>query len=303
MITAFVLSGGGSLGAVQVGMLQALAQRRIRPDLLVGTSAGALNAAYVAGHGTGEQSLAALAASWSSVRWHDIFPLDPVRHLQAVTGARAAAFSDRGMRRLIAKHINYARLEDAALPLHVVTTNLLTGEEVVLAHGDAASAVLASTAIPGVFPAVDRDDLTLVDGGLADNTAISVAADLGAERIYVLPAGFACALTEPPATATAAALQALGFLTQQRLIADLVRFDGLVDLKVLPPLCPVSVSAANFRHGAELIERARRSSGRWLDHGGVDRPHQQRFLAPHSHSRRPAGATTPPMGATSQATA
>ena len=79
MVTAFVLSGGGSLGAVQVGMLQALAARGIEPELLVGTSAGALNAAFVAGHGMSEPSLDSLAAVWTSLRRGHVFPLQPAR--------------------------------------------------------------------------------------------------------------------------------------------------------------------------------------------------------------------------------
>lgn len=284
MSTAFVLSGGGSLGAVQVGMLQALTDRRIVPDVLVGTSAGALNATYVAGWGTGAQSLAGLAANWLSVHRTAIFPVEPAQQILALAGRRSAVFSDHGLRRFIASHLNYTRLEDARIPIHVVTTDLLTGDEVVLSHGDALTAVLASTAIPGVFPAVERDGRILVDGGLADNTAISVAVDLGCDRIYVLPTGFACALTRPPRTPHATALQALGFLTQQRLITDIVRFNPVVDLIVLPPLCPVAVAPTDFRHAGELIERARRSADRWLDGGDVDRTHPERFLASHSHN-------------------
>ena len=148
MTTAFVLSGGGSLGAVQVGMLQALAERQVSPDLLVGTSAGALNAAFVAGHGTGHAALRELADSWASVQRRDIFPLQPLRHLLAVTGGRQSLCSERGLQRLIASHLTFSRLEQADIPVHIVTTNLLSGEEVLLSDGDALSAVLASAAIP-----------------------------------------------------------------------------------------------------------------------------------------------------------
>src|SRR6476660_3870143 len=276
MSTAFVLSGGGSLVAIQVGMLQALTERGAVPDLLVGTSAGALNAAYLAGHGVDKQALDGLAASWVEVRRRAVFPIEPLQQLLALTGRRSAAFSDRGIRRLIASHLTYTRLEDAGIPLHVVTTDLLTGQEIVLSRGDALSAVLASAAVPGVFPAVERDGLVLVDGGLADNTAISVAVELGCDRIYVLPTGFACALTSPPLTVQATALQALGFLTQQRLIADIAHFAGVVELKVLPPLCPIAVPSTDFRHARELIDRARRSTARWLDSGDVNEPHPER---------------------------
>jgi NTE family protein len=283
MITAFVLSGGGSLGAVQVGMLQALTERKLVPDLLVGTSAGALNAAYVAGHGTGRQALEELARSWAGVRRRDIFPMDPLRHVLALAGSRSSLYSDQGLRRLVASHLSYSRLEDSAIGVHVVATNLLTGEEVLLSSGDAVSAVLASSAIPGVLPPVQRDGLTLVDGGLADNTAISQAVALGADRIYVLPTGIACALTEPPAGALAAAVQALSFLTQQRLISDVAHFAHPVELNVLPPLCPLAVSPTDFRHSYELIERARHATGRWLDSDGPPRPHPERFLSLHDH--------------------
>jgi len=215
MTTAFVLSGGGSLGAVQVGMLQALAERGENPVLLVGTSAGALNAAYVAGHGTSRVSLDTLADLWAGLRRRDVFPISPGRQLLALTGARESMFSSDGLRALISKNLPYQLLEDAPIPVHVVATNLLSGEEVLLSTGDAISAVLASTAIPGLLPAMHRDGLVLVDGGLANNAAISQAVALGADRIFVLPTGVACALTKPPASPFAAAMQALSFLTQQ----------------------------------------------------------------------------------------
>jgi len=209
MTTAFVLSGGCSLGAIQVGMLQALADQQITPDLLVGTSAGALNAAFVAGHGPARADIDRLAEVWAGLRVRSLFPIDPRLALHALHGGGSALCSDRGLRRLVRSQLSFARLEDAPIPVHVVTTDLLTGREVVLAAGDATSAILASCAIPGVFPAVSHRGLTLVDGGLADNTAVSAAVAAGAETIYVLPAGFACALRTPPHSPIAAAAQAL----------------------------------------------------------------------------------------------
>jgi NTE family protein len=286
MTTAFVLSGGGSLGAVQVGMLRALAESGIAPDLLVGTSAGALNASYLAGHGTKLPALDGLAASWISTRRSDVFPIAPGRHVMALRGARASLFDDRGLRRLIGRHLNYPRLEDAAIPLYIVASDLLSGREVVMSQGDALSAVLASAAIPGILPAVQRDGLTLVDGGLADNAAISVAVEAGADRVFVLPTGYSCALAEAPATALATAMQSLGLLIQQRLIADVAYFAERVDLNVLPPLCPVAVSPSDFRHASSLIARAHASSTRWIRDGGLDRAHPERFLSLHSHRPR-----------------
>lgn len=284
MTTAFVLSGGGSLGAVQVGMLQALSQREVHPDLLIGTSAGAINAGYVAGHGTGRQALEELATIWRGLRRQNVFPLDPLRHLLALAGSRPSLCSDRNLRRLIETNLPYRELQDASIEVHIVTTDLLSGREVLLSTGDAVSAVLASASIPGIFPAVQREGLTLVDGGVANNAAISQAVALGADEVYVLPAGFACALQRAPSTAIGAAVQALTLLIEQRLVIDVAQFAGNAQLKVLPPLCPLSVSSVDFSHAGELIVRARDATGDWLDSGSVALPAPQRFLSLH-HDR------------------
>lgn len=284
MTTAFVLSGGGSLGAVQVGMLQALAEREIRPDVLVGTSAGAINAAYVAGYGMDRAALDRLAATWRGLRRQAVFPVQPLRHLLAVSGLRASLCSNRGLRRLIEAHLPYRNLEDAAIPLHIVTTNLRSGEEVLLSSGDAVSAVLASAAIPGVLPPVERKGLTLVDGGVADNAALSQAVALGADEIYVLPAGFTCALKQPPTGALGVAVQALALLIEQRLVMEVAQFSPQAGIKVIPPLCPLTISSIDFSHGGELIDRARQATARWIDQGGPLFPNPERFLSLHDHT-------------------
>src|SRR3954462_656933 len=125
--TAFVLSGGGSLGAVQVGMLQALAQRGIAPDLLVGTSAGALNAVFVAAHGTSPAALDRLASVWREVRRDDVFPVRAPQVLLALAGARDSLCVSDGLERLLKRHVPVSRLEDAQIPVHLVATDLLSG--------------------------------------------------------------------------------------------------------------------------------------------------------------------------------
>jgi NTE family protein len=284
--TAFVLTGGGSLGAVQVGMMQALLERRIRPDLLVGASAGALNAAYVAGRGFDEQTLESLATVWRRLRRHDVFPFDPSRHLLALAGARPSLCAPDALRRLIAAHLTYDDLGAARIPVHVVATDVLSGQDVVLGRGDATSAVLASASIPAVFPAVEREGLLLFDGGVANNAPISHAVALGAERVVVLPTGYACALSAAPRSALGSAVHALTLLVQQRLVLEVAAFADRVELVVLPPLCPLSVSSADFRFGDELVARAHRASGAWLDDGGHRRPHPEQVLSLHDHHAR-----------------
>lgn len=280
MTTAFVLSGGGSLGSVQVGMLQALADAGVTPDLLVGTSAGALNAAFAAGHGSGRHAIDALAEVWAGLRGSSVFRFDP-RFL--LRGGAGSLCSNSTMRSLLARHLDFGRLEWAPIPLLVVATDLLTGDEVVLSEGDAASAVLASCAIPGVFPPVTREGLTLGDGGLANNTAISQAVEAGADHVYVLPCGYPCALPTPPRGVVGALAHALDLLTHQRLISDVAAYRDRVDLIVLTPPCPITVGPADFGHARELITRSRTIAAKQLRSNGGRRDHPERDIATHHH--------------------
>jgi NTE family protein len=262
--TAFVLSGGASHGAIQVGMLQALAERDIRPDMVFGASVGAVNAAWIAGDPE-LADLDTLVETWVALRTRDVFPLRPLHGLLGFLGKRESLIVPDSLRAIVAKHLRFERLEDAPIPLCVVATEVTSGGEVALTGGDALDAILASASIPGVLPPVPMAGQTLVDGGIVDNTPISNAIDAGASRIYVLPTGYACQLARPPKSALAIALQAISILVQQRLISDVRTLQGQVDLRVIPPLCPLDVSPADFSHGRSLIEQSRITAGEWLD--------------------------------------
>ena len=199
--TAFVLSGGASLGAVQVGMLRALYERGISPDLIVATSAGAINGAFIASRPQTVETADELAAIWGEVRRAQVFPLNPLSGLLGFLGSRAHMVPESGLRRLVAARVEHERLEELPIPLHVVAVDVVTGEELLLSSGPVVDAVMASAAIPAVLPAVEWGDLELMDGGVANNTPISHAIELGAREIYVLPTGHACALERPPGSA------------------------------------------------------------------------------------------------------
>ncbi|MGN6243959.1 MAG: patatin-like phospholipase family protein [Motilibacteraceae bacterium] len=286
MTMAFVLSGGGTLGAVQVGMLLALAERGTVPDLVVGSSVGALNAAFLAADPT-LPGVLELERVWRRLRRRDVFPL-PLRPLPgvgavaAVAGLRSSLVDGGPLRRLVRRHLAFDRLEDAPVPVHVVATDVLTGHEVVLSTGPAVDAVLASAALPGVLPPVAVEDHVLVDGGVVDNSPISVAVELGAGQVVVLPTGYACALTAPPRSALGTALHAVTLAVQRRLLLDVAALQHEVDLRVVPPLCPLSVSPADFSRSGELVERALRSTREWLDAPRV--PDQASQLALHRHA-------------------
>jgi len=201
MTTAFVLSGGASLGSLQVGMLRALHERGVRADLLVGTSVGAVNAAWLAGHP--DSPVADLAQIWRSLRRGDVFPAEPLHGLFGFMGRRRGLEPPQRLLALIEEHLTFDRLEDAPVPLHVVVTDVLSTADVALSAGPAAAAVLASASIPGVLPPVEIEGRYFMDGGVVNNTPISHAVRLGADEIWVLPTGWSCSLAEPPRGALA----------------------------------------------------------------------------------------------------
>ena len=270
--TAFVLSGGASLGAIQVGMLTALYERGIAPDVIVGTSAGALNGAFIASRPQTPATAEELGEVWRGLRRGQVFPLNPLTGLLGFLGSSDHLVPDSGLRRLIGEHIEHDRLQEMPLPLHVVAVDVLTGDELRLSAGSAVDAVMASAAIPGVLPPVRWLDRDLVDGGVANNTPISHAVELGAEEIYVLPTGHACALTEPPRGALAMVLHALSLLAHRRLIDDIEKHRDEVDLVVLPPPCPLEIPPIDFSHADELLARSYDDAVEFLDSGGAERP-------------------------------
>src|SRR6478736_3020317 len=147
--TAFVLAGGAALGAMQAGMVHALYERGIAPDLLIGTSAGALNAAFLASRPATVATAQELAAVWRGLRRSDILPLRPATLISALAGRRDHLIPDRALRRLAARHLQFERLEQAVIPLHLIAFDLLAGTEVRLSDGPLTDAVLAAAAIPG----------------------------------------------------------------------------------------------------------------------------------------------------------
>jgi NTE family protein len=269
---AFVLSGGAGLGAIQVGMLRALYEHGVEPDLIVATSAGAINGAFIATREQTVDTADALAAIWRCVRRSEIFPLNPLSGVLGLLGTRAHFVPDSGLRRLVAERLDAECLEDLPIPLHVVAVDVVTGEELLLSAGPLLEAVVASAAIPAVLPPVRWQDRQLIDGGVANNTPISHAIELGAREIYVLPTGHACALERPPGTALGMALHALSLLTHSRLIADIELHKDDAKLIVMPPPCPLAIAPIDFAHAADLIERALHDARAFLQDGGADSP-------------------------------
>ncbi|MGF1648456.1 MAG: patatin-like phospholipase family protein [Kineosporiaceae bacterium] len=187
---ALVLGGGGALGARQVGAMAAIVEARLRPHLLVGTSVGALNAAAAALDPA--NAVDRLRWIWGRMRAIDLFSVHRRR------AERAPAICDAtGLARIIAEGIGDVTFEDLQVPLVVVATDRRTRERVLIDSGRLAPALMASAAIPFVFPAIDVGGRTLVDGGFSDVLPVQVAVARGAARVLAAPAR----TTVPPAQA------------------------------------------------------------------------------------------------------
>ncbi len=254
MTVAFVMSGGASLGAVQVGMVRALVEADIHPQLLVGASVGAMNASWLAGHGDKpDMDIAGLASFWKGLTRSDVFPLEFVGGLMGFVGKRTSLLSDHGLRNLLEQSLTFERIEDAFIPLAVIATDVLNGELVVLEEGPAEPAIRASASIPAVFPPVRHRGRWLMDGGVASNTPIATAAAKGATDIYVLPAQTA-GEQKLPSNAIGMAVNAVSLLIDARMKSERAELPAGVSVTVLEPAPTEGVSPVDFSKTEMLIE-------------------------------------------------
>lgn len=248
MATAFVLSAGGSLAAAQVGMLRALLEAGITPDLIVGSSAGAINAVAFAQNPT-KEGLAQLEHIWSGLRRSTVFPINALDIIGGLAGRRDGLVSPRRLRALLARGLDIELLEDTPLPVHVVATDAATGDPVILSHGPVLDALLASSAIPGIFPPVSLDERLLTDGGIAAGTPVLQAEALGATEVYVLPV----VMPEPETARGAVAFLARAFsqVFGHAAATDLSGAAGQIHL--LPAPRQAITNPFDFRHTPLLM--------------------------------------------------
>src|SRR4051812_30209670 len=248
-------------------MLHSLAAHGISADMVVGSSVGALNGAFYASDPTLD-GVKRLGTIWRGLTRHDVFPVT-WRTMLGFLWRRDFLIPHDGVRKLIDDHIPFRNLQDATMPLHIVATDIITGDSIVLSEGSTAQAIVASTAIPGAFSPIRYKDYYLADGAISSNTPIRVAVDKGAKRLIILPTGHACATKAPPVGAVANALHALTLLIARQLVEELEKLDPAIEYFVVPPLCPLVGSPYDFPRTAGHIERAIRSTDAWLAQGGL----------------------------------
>ena len=271
MTRAFVLSGGGSLGSVQVGMLLALAQEGIEPELVAGTSVGAINAAWVAGR-------PGLAGAQRAGR--DLARGRARRRLPRRSGGRTAR--PAGSQRPPGVVGRPGRTAPAPPDLRAPggCAGAAAGGGHRHRHRDRSGARPRRRGVgragqrrhPRGVPAGDhrRAHPDRRRGHEQHAPLPRVAA--GASEVWVLPTGYPCDQQRAPRTALGMAMQAVSLMVQERLILDVAAYQDQVELHVLPPLCPLEVSPIDFSHTDELIDRSQHATRAWLGPGPRRRP-------------------------------
>jgi len=215
-LTALVLAGGSTRGAIQIGMLQVLAEHGFVPDRVYGSSVGAINGAGFAADPTRE-GVERMARIWLDLRRDDVYRTGRLHGPWLYLQQREGVYANSGLREIIEKGFPYERLEDAVLPLEVVATSLADGGERWFTSGPATEAILASAAMPAIFPPVEIDGEKYIDGGVVDNVPIQRAIDSGATRIVIL-------LCSPPVVTPAPARRPVESMVNALLISIHARF-------------------------------------------------------------------------------
>lgn len=260
---AFVLGGGGNLGAVQVGMLRALVEHGVRPDLVVGCSVGALNGVAFA------QEPSRVGVARLEQLWHTLDGREVMRSGWLPTAVQLArrgiAIHDtEGLRRTIQAVLAVDRFEHLPVPFQCVATDLDGAREVWFSDGPLLDAILASSALPSVYPPVEIDGVRYIDGAVVNDVPVSRAVELGARRLYVLHVGSFDRPQPEPKRPLDVAVQAYWIARRHRFHRDLATLPRNVEAVVLPTGDPPRIRFDDFTRSGELIEAAYEASAAHL---------------------------------------
>lgn len=258
---AFVLSGAGSRGPLQVGALAALMEAGIQPEFLVGTSAGAINAAFVAARGLSAETIRAMHTQWRQVDAKMLYPGTILHAAWRVLRRQTSLYASSGLRKLIQAGLpeGVTTFGDLCLPLYVTAVDLLSNRLFVFGEDHSVpllEVVLASVTVPIVHPPVDYYGLQLVDGGVLANVAASVAMDKQATRIYVINAAYGGGPMQPVKGIMDVAHHTLTTMMAQTLLRDLARAqaDDTVDLHHIHLPFFENISFRDFSHTDEMVQ-------------------------------------------------
>lgn len=270
--TAIVLGGGGVLGAVQVGMLRALLDAGVRPDLVLGTSVGAMNGAVLAAVPAAEVA-GSLEQLWRSPDALAVFGGGTVGRLRELARSRIAAHSPEPLRRALHAQLGDARIEELPVPFQCCAANIEDAAEHWFECGPVVDALLASAAVPGLLPPAVVDGRHYLDGGLVHSIPLGRAVELGARRVFVLQVGRVEQPLRPPRRPFEVAAVAFEIARRHRFARDLATVPDDVEVHVLPvgdAAAPAWDSRAAMRYRdvgrlADRIEAARAATADFLE--------------------------------------
>jgi NTE family protein len=251
----YVLGGGASLGAIQVGMLQALSEHGAVPDLVAGTSVGSLNGAALALDPTSGANR--LSHVWARMTTAQIFPGGLLAQVRTLQQTKTHLFPNTGLAAVIEQFLGSRdrSFEDVVVPFAAVAMDVATERAHPIRHGPLLPALLASAAVPGIYPRVDHDGRRLYDGGMVANVPMRVAVDMGARSLVVLDCAFPSQLPVPGESLAEIMLftALVAMRTQAVYEAPLVAEE--VPVVYLPGPAPRRlISPLDFSHSDELIE-------------------------------------------------
>lgn len=250
---AFVMSGGASFGAVQVGMLHALADAGIEPDLVVGSSVGTLNGAVVADHRRLGPAVSLLDRVWRDLHRGDVLPGGMLRQVYTVV-RHGHLHANTGIARLVDQSLRSVDFDELQRKFVAVAASALTHHVERFHEGELEPVLLAATAIPGVFPHVTIDGTPFNDAGPIANVPLRAALDHGAASLVVLDAGDTCHLDEPLRGIPDALLAASQTAMRQRAIVEAPVVAEEVPLLYLPRPCVDSQTILDFDRSGDLID-------------------------------------------------
>jgi NTE family protein len=275
--TAFVLSGGGNQAVSQVGMLRALLERGIVPDVVIGTSAGALNGAVVATDPTLD-GVEHLADVWLSIRSGEVFQGSKLARAWNLLRRDDHLFTNEGLLSILDRAHIAATFAETDVPLRVVATDLSTGDEVLFAYGPVEPALLASTALPALFPPVEHDSRLLVDGAVTNTVPLWHAVSGPVDRIYVCNVSGAL-IERRLRSPLDVAVRAFAISRNQRFELELRHAPPEVDVLVLPSPSDQR-DLFDFSDSLMLVEEAHHLAARALDE------HEAKRARPRDRARR-----------------
>lgn len=272
---ALVLSGGGAMGALQAGILRVLVRHGFRPGRVVGTSVGSLNGAFVAFH-PDEEGVEQLTEIWRGLERERFIRFNPVRVAYRLAQRRLCLFNSSFLERLIAEHADaHDDFADTAVPLHITATNMASGKKHVFETGRVSEAVLASTAIPGVFCPVEIDGVTYVDGGVVANLDIETAIERGAKEILAIDLSH-CFDLPSPRNVIGVITRTVDIVMRERVERDMAVLQNRAKIALIQPEIDEGPGIGDLAHVGRLIERgeqlAERIAHRLFDARGRLRP-------------------------------